>query len=196
MDNLKPTFRGNIMFSHSTDCISRKNMADKDVSTLKVRILSCREISVSDQLFQMVYYCGTWNWSRQYLKVKFLRHGKYTACSNKRCSVITCRKWADDLLKLNRHQLKTAVALLTGHAPMRGHLRIIGLFNEDPSCRFCEIETETAQHITCSCEALSRQRYNVFGKPLVEPKEISTAWVRDLCLFIRAAGILNLCWNI
>jgi hypothetical protein len=27
---------------------------------------------------------------------------------------------------------------------------------------------------------LSCQRYNVFGKPLVEPKEISTASVRDL----------------
>jgi hypothetical protein len=54
------------------------------------------------------------------------------------------------------------------------------------------METETVQHITCSCEALSRQRYNVFEKTLVEPKEISTASVRDLCLFIRAAGVLNL----
>jgi hypothetical protein len=28
---------------------------------------------------------------------------------------------------------------------------------------------------------------------LVEPKEISTASVRDLCLFIRVTGLLNLC---
>jgi hypothetical protein len=77
--------------------------------------------------------------------------------------------------------------------PVRGHLRITGLFNGDLSCRFCGMETETAQHITCSCEALSHQRYNVFGKPLVEPKEISTASVRDLCLFIRVTGLLNLC---
>jgi hypothetical protein len=97
------------------------------------------------------------------------------------------------MFKLNRHQLKMAVAFLTGHAPVRGHLCIMGLFNGDPSCRFCGMETETAQHITCSCEALSRQRYNVFGKPLIEPKEISTASVRDLCLFIRVAGLLNLC---
>jgi hypothetical protein len=104
-----------------------------------------------------------------------------------------CKKRADDLLKLNRHQLKMAIAFLTGHAPVRGHLRIMGLFNGDPSCRFCGMETETAQHITCSCVALSRPRYNVFGKPLVEPKEISTASVRDLCLFIRVTGLLNLC---
>jgi hypothetical protein len=106
-----------------------------------------------------------------------------------------CKRRADDLFKLNKHQLKSAVAFLTGHAPVRRHLRTIGLFNEDPSCRFCRMETETAQHIICSCEALSRQRYNIFGKPLVQPREISTASFRDLCLFIRVSGLLNLCWN-
>jgi hypothetical protein len=32
-----------------------------------------------------------------------------------------------------------------------------------------------------------------FGKPLIEPKEISTASVRDLCLFIRVTGLLDVC---
>jgi hypothetical protein len=104
-----------------------------------------------------------------------------------------CKKRADDLLKLNRHQLKMAVAFLSGHAPVRERLCIMGLFNRDPSCRFCGMETETAQHTAYSCEALSHQHYNVFGKPLVEPEEISTASVRDLCLFIRVTGLLNLC---
>ena len=48
------------------------------------------------------------------------------------------------------------------------------------------------QHIICCCEALARQRYNIFGNPLVEPKYISTASLRDLCLFIRGTGLLNL----
>ena len=74
-----------------------------------------------------------------------------------------CKKRADDLLKLNRHQLKLVVAILAGHAPVRGHLPTIGLFDGDPSCRYCGMETETVQHIACHCEALSRQRYNVFG---------------------------------
>jgi hypothetical protein len=98
-----------------------------------------------------------------------------------------CKKRADDLLKLGRHQLKMAVATLTGH------LQIMGLYSGDPSCRFCRMENKTVQHIICCCEALARQRYNIFGKPIVEPKEISTASVRDLCLFIRATGIMNLC---
>jgi hypothetical protein len=94
------------------------------------------------------------------------------------------KKRADDLLKLGRHQLKMAFAILTGHAPVRGHLRIMGLFSRDQSCRFFKMETETVQHITCCCEALARQRYNIFGRPFFEPRDIRTASLRDLCLFI------------
>ena len=103
-----------------------------------------------------------------------------------------CKKRADDLLKLSTHQVKMVVAILTGHAPVRGHLYIMGMFDGDPACRFCSLETETVQYIICCCEALARQHYNVFGKLIVEPKDISTASVRDLCLFIRGTGLLNL----
>jgi hypothetical protein len=85
------------------------------------------------------------------------------------------------------------VAILTGHAPVRGHLLTMGMFDGNPTCRFYRKETETVQHIICCCEALARQRHNVFGSPLVEPKDISTASVYDLCLFIRGKGLLNLC---
>jgi len=47
----------------------------------------------------------------------------------------------------------------------------MGKFDRDPVCRFCGTETETAQHIICCCEALARQRYNVFGSLIVEPKD-------------------------
>jgi hypothetical protein len=96
-----------------------------------------------------------------------------------------CKKRADDLLKLSRHQLKMVVAILTGHAAVRGHLYIMGLFEGDPTCRLCRKETETVQHIICCCKALAHQNYNVFGNLFVETKGISTASVRDLCLFIR-----------
>jgi hypothetical protein len=101
---------------------------------------------------------------------------------------------APEFLKLSRYQLKMVVAILTGHAPVRRQLYIVGLFDGDPTCRFCRMEAETAQHIICCCEALARHRYNIFGKLIVEPKDISTASVRDLCLFIRGTGLLNLCW--
>jgi hypothetical protein len=104
-----------------------------------------------------------------------------------------CKKRVDNLLKLSRHQIKMVVAILTGHAPVRGHLYTMGLFDGDPTCRFCRKETETVQHIICCCEALASQRHNVFGNWLVEPKDISTASVYDLCLFIGGTGLLNLC---
>jgi hypothetical protein len=102
-----------------------------------------------------------------------------------------CRKRTDDLLKLSRHQLKMVVAILTGHTPVRKHLRIMGLFEGDPTCRFCRKEVETVQHIICCCKALARQRY-VFGSLVVELTEIYTASVRDLCLFLRGMGLRNL----
>jgi len=86
------------------------------------------------------------------------------------------------------------VAILTGHAPVRGHLYTMDLLDGDPTCRFCRKETETVLHIICCYEALARQRYNVFGNPFVEPKDIRTASVRDLCLYIRGTRLLNLYW--
>jgi len=85
------------------------------------------------------------------------------------------------------------VAILTGHPPVRGHLYIMGWFVGDPTCGFCRMEIETVQHIICCCKALACQRYNVFGKLIVEPKDLSTDSVRDLCHFIRGKGLLNLC---
>jgi hypothetical protein len=104
-----------------------------------------------------------------------------------------CKKRTDDLLKLSRHQLKMVVAILTGHAPVKGHLYTMGLLDGDPTCRFCRKKTETVQHIICCCEALAHQRYNIFGNSLVEPKNVSTASVNDLCRFIRGTRLLNLC---
>jgi hypothetical protein len=69
----------------------------------------------------------------------------------------------------------------------------MGRFDGDPTCRFCRMETATVQHIDCCCEMLAHQRYNVYGKLFAEPQDISTESVRDLCLFIRGTGLLNLC---
>jgi len=85
------------------------------------------------------------------------------------------------------------VAILTGQAPVRKHLCVMGFFDGDPTCRFCKMEAETVQHIICYCEALARQRYNVFGRLIAEPKDISTTSIKGLCHFIRGAGLMNLC---
>jgi hypothetical protein len=70
---------------------------------------------------------------------------------------------------------------------------IMGLFDGDPTCRFCGSETETVYHIICCCEALARQRCKFFGKLFVEPKDISMALLKDLCPFVRGTGLMNQC---
>jgi len=87
------------------------------------------------------------NWTevqhlRAWIDLPGLRHGKLFKDR-------PCKKRADDLLKLSRHQLKMVTAIYTGHVPVRGHLYTIGLFDGDPVCRFCGMETETVQHIIC-----------------------------------------------
>jgi hypothetical protein len=113
------------------------------------------------------------------------RHGKHFISG-------PCRRRADNLLKLSRHELKMVVVVLTGHAPVRRHLRTVGLFVGDPSCRFYGRDDETVEHMICCCKALARQRYNVFGSLVVEPTDLSTVSVRNLCLFIRDTGLRNL----
>jgi hypothetical protein len=55
------------------------------------------------------------------------------------------------------------VAILTVPAPVRKHLRTVGLFEGDRTGRLCRKEGETVQHIVCCFEDLDRQRYNVYG---------------------------------
>jgi hypothetical protein len=63
-----------------------------------------------------------------------------------------------------------AVAILAGHASVRKHLRTMGLFEGDPTCRFFMKEAETVQHIICRCGALAGQCYNIFGHPVCRTK--------------------------
>jgi hypothetical protein len=131
----------------------------------------------------------TWTINQHYRTWKDLpglRHGKLFISG-------PCKKRAEDLLRLSMHQLRTVVAILMGHAPMRTHLRTMGLFQGNPICRFCIQEAETVQHIICSCEAMARWHVHVFGDSAVEPKDISTASVRVLCLFVSGTELLNLC---
>jgi hypothetical protein len=68
----------------------------------------------------------------------------------------------------------------------------MGLFDGDPTCRFCWSETETVHHI-CRCEVLARQQYKFFGKLFVEPQDKSMALMKELCLFVRGTGLMNQC---
>jgi len=79
-----------------------------------------------------------------------------------------------------------AVAILTGHAPV-----YYGPVWWGSNLQILQDSDWNSAAYYLLCEALARQRYNIFGRLTVEP---STASVRDLCLFIRGTGLLYLCW--
>jgi hypothetical protein len=70
--------------------------------------------------------------------------------------------------------------------------KVKNLFEGDPTFRICMKEAETVQHIICCCEALACRSFNVLGSLVVEPTDIRTVLVTDLCLFIRGTGLRNL----
>ena len=45
-------------------------------------------------------------------------------------------------------QASTKVGSCIAHRPLE-HLNIMGLFDGDPACRFCRMETETVYRIIC-----------------------------------------------
>jgi hypothetical protein len=69
-----------------------------------------------------------------------------------------CKKRADDLLKLRRHQLRMVAAILTGHAPVRTHLCTMGLFEGDPVCRFVNRRLKQ-----CSTSSVTAKRWLADG---------------------------------
>jgi hypothetical protein len=68
----------------------------------------------------------------------------------------------------------------------------MGLFDGDPTWILQEGDRSSATYYLLLRGAGSRQRYNVFGNLFVEPTEISTASAKDLCLYIKGTGLLNL----
>jgi len=127
------------------------------------------------------------NWTemqhfRAWIDLPGLRHGKLFIGG-------PCKKRADNLLKLGRHQLKIVIVIYTGHAPVRGHLYTMGLFDGDPICRFCRMETETVQHIIFCCSSALLCLWEADCRT----RRHKHASIRDLCLFIRGVGLLRLC---
>ena len=67
-----------------------------------------------------------------------------------------------NLLKKTRHEVRLLTAYLTGHGPFKHHLKRMGL-TENSTCRFCDFDEETAEHILCECEALAHKRNQILG---------------------------------
>ena len=74
------------------------------------------------------------------------------------------------LLSLGREKLRGLVGILTGHNSLGYHLNKMGIMN-DPTCRGCGLEPETARHFICTCPALKNLRTKHLGDFYLTPEE-------------------------
>ncbi|XP_055527594.1 uncharacterized protein LOC129720181 [Wyeomyia smithii] len=88
------------------------------------------------------------------------------------------------LLELNKWALSTYTGLKTGHCPSKYHLKNIGLVQDD-TCRFCNMESETSEHLLCSCGALYISRIKFLSKGCLQPGEIWSANPGKVVGFIK-----------
>ncbi|KAF6214378.1 hypothetical protein GE061_009118 [Apolygus lucorum] len=94
------------------------------------------------------------------------------------------KKRANELIAMPKKDIRILVGLLTGHCPLRYHLKKIGKLTTD-ICRFCDMETEDAEHIMCYCEALSRARFTTLGSDVLAPDTVSKVTYTDLLCFAK-----------
>lgn len=70
---------------------------------------------------------------------------------------------------------------MTGHGHFNKHLHI-GLVN-DPGCRFCGREEETAVHLLTQCPRLLVSRHKHLGSGLLEPEDLRKVPIGSLLAF-------------
>lgn len=100
-------------------------------------------------------------------------------------------KWrAKDLLSLSKTGIKLVTGLLTGHCQLNRHLHLMEI-SEDPMCRACLTEEETASHVLCSCVNYTAQRLVHLGAHILEPKEFSKIPAKRILHFVAEIGLFK-----
>lgn len=98
--------------------------------------------------------------------------------------------FTDNLLKLDRLELRTLVGLYTGHSGARQHMHRIGLA-ENAECRLCLEDDETIEHILCQCPAAARLRFSLFGEAVSRLEDIKATTPNTLLCYVKRLGLLG-----
>jgi len=92
------------------------------------------------------------------------------------------KKRASELLLLNKKDLRTLVGLYTGLGPLKYYLHKLGQ-TDNATCRLCKGADETAEHILCTCDAISLKRLPYLGKANLTPEEVASEAPRQVLNF-------------
>jgi len=87
--------------------------------------------------------------------------------------------------EISRENLRTVTGLLTGHRHLRPHQYLMGI-TEDPTCRGCLEEEESAGHILMWCSAFTRSRTAFLGQSIMTHRAIKELRPSRLVGFIKS----------
>ena len=95
-----------------------------------------------------------------------------------------------EILTLSKGDIRIIAGLLTGHCPLNYHLHKIGKA-ENNTCRLCQEDEETSEHILCDCPAVASSRLNHFEKAYFEANEVKDSTPGKVVRFIKSLDILQ-----
>lgn len=96
------------------------------------------------------------------------------------------KKWSQNLLNMDRCQIRRVIGAITGHCGLNKHLTTMGLLN-NPSCS-CGLSEETGLHIICECPKFSTLRHRILGNHTVDPSRLSQLGPITLDRFLARTG--------
>ncbi|KAL7725069.1 hypothetical protein ACLKA6_010343 [Drosophila palustris] len=76
--------------------------------------------------------------------------------------LVLAKNQSKRMVELRKSDLRILTGYLSGHSSLRYHLKKLNL-SETDTCRFCELEQETSEHVLCECPALCRSRLRILG---------------------------------
>jgi hypothetical protein len=101
---------------------------------------------------------------------------------------LSARRTAE-FLKLSWLQKRQVTGLLQGQCHLRGHPFKLGKV-DNPICRRCLRETETASHILCACKALDDLRFPCLGRHFLDPDDYHEIPLSSILCFAVGTGLL------
>ena len=97
-------------------------------------------------------------------------------------------KRTQQLLNMNRSQMRILTGFLTGHCKLNAHLTKMGVV-DGPTCRFCHIDNEDPMHLLIDCDAVARRRSVTLG--ILQPREEDLPLMNpsSIIRFLREIGL-------
>ena len=102
--------------------------------------------------------------------------------------IVNSKTKANEALSLKRKDLRLTIGILSGHGPLRYHLKNIGR-STTSNCRFCDGQKEDSHHILLECPALSVYRGQHLGERQPSIRCIQRACIKDILGFIKEINI-------